>query len=541
MLHYRSEFRGMTGVGDMPHADSRGDMQTSSDETAQTAGPGSRTHAVPFILAAILAAFSFATSLYISSHRVFWFDELFTIHIARLPDIKTIWTALGHGADSMPPFYYMLVRLFGDLFGDSEVAARLPSALGLAAGLLLIFDCTRRLTDGWHGLIALSVATCSFLPYYGYEARSYGLYFMLAALALWVWLCTDDKKPAAILFGIVMGLGVTMHYYFVLCLVPYAIWEVLHGKRGRIASPKLIAGIVGVAVPAALLLPLIQSFSRGFATGFWNRPSLGALTAIFPQLFPNGLTLLVIIVIWIVVADTNKNNLVLQPMETAEAIGWLFLCIPLAGFLVAEWKTNAFYSRYFIGVLPGVAVAFACCLWRHFRNSPLISMGIFLLLAGWGMMAQMHVVRHPESVEATGIRQFLELETPLWTDGKHYLVFSSPLLFIEAQYYSNHPEECILLLPSNFIADADPRRTYPDSDPQRASLGSFALELNLSKYYPLQFWRIDDLRNHPAEVALIEPTQETVKDVKDAGWELETRFSKPLAVAYLHPRRAQGY
>src|ERR1017187_4566685 len=75
--------------------DSRGDMHTSSKESVQTASSpqtrhaGNRSGAGSFVAAAILAAFYFATSIYIASHRVFWFDELFTIHIARLPDRKS--------------------------------------------------------------------------------------------------------------------------------------------------------------------------------------------------------------------------------------------------------------------------------------------------------------------------------------------------------------------------------------------------------------------------------------------------------------------
>src|SRR5271157_5373455 len=139
------------------------------------------------LAAALLAAFYFTTSIYIASHRLFWFDEFFTVRIAQLPAWTMIWTALSHAADSLPPFYYMLVRTFGTLFGPSEVIARLPSALAMVAGLLLTFDCARRLTDGLHGLISLSVLTCTFLPYYGYEARSYAIYFMFASLGLWVW------------------------------------------------------------------------------------------------------------------------------------------------------------------------------------------------------------------------------------------------------------------------------------------------------------------------------------------------------------------
>ena len=34
------------------------------------------------VVAGLLAAFYFATSIYIASHRLYWFDEFFTIRIA---------------------------------------------------------------------------------------------------------------------------------------------------------------------------------------------------------------------------------------------------------------------------------------------------------------------------------------------------------------------------------------------------------------------------------------------------------------------------
>src|SRR5208337_2782871 len=105
-------------------------------------------------------------------------------------------------------------RIFGRGFGYGEVAMRLPSAIAMVVGLLITFDCARRLTDGLHGLIALSLLTCALLPYYGYEARPYAFYFMFSALALWVWTSTcDDSKLSALCFGAVLCLAVTMHYY----------------------------------------------------------------------------------------------------------------------------------------------------------------------------------------------------------------------------------------------------------------------------------------------------------------------------------------
>ena len=481
-----------------------------------------------FLIAGLLAAFYLATSIYIASQRLYWFDELFTIHIARLPSWLTIWTALGHAADSLPPFYYMLVRAFGAMFGDSEVVARLPCAIAMTVGLLLTFDCARRLTDGLHGLIALAVLPCSFLPYYGFEARSYALYFMFAALALWVWISTSaDRKSSALLFGAALFLGVTMHYYAVMCLVPFALWELLIWERSRRPSPKLIAGVVGVVLPAALLSPLILSFSHKFSSGFWNRPSFNELRAIFPQLFPDGLLLLSLIVIWMVLVSASEASGPVEPMRSEESIGWLFLTIPLVGFVLAEVKTNAYFSRYFICVLPGVAVAFACLLWRHFRNSYRISLGILLLLAAWGVGKQLEVVQHPATIEATGTRDYLSIEGALRAEGKRYMVFSGPLIYLEAQYYSLHPEECVLLLPPDFGRDTN--RSQPSPDPYLHQ----RLLLNLSQYYPLQFWQFYELSASAREVALIEPTPDVLEALRQAGFKLEFRANKPLKVVYL--------
>jgi len=508
-------------------------MQTSPrtalqdpDRTEMKQHPGSAGK-LALAAAMLLAAFYFATSIYIASHRLFWFDEFFTVRIAQLPAWTMIWTALSHAADSLPPFYYMLVRAFMTLFGTNEVIARLPSALAMVAGLLLTFDCARRLTNGLHGLIALSVLTCSFLPYYGYEARSYALYFMFAALGFWVWAKTASTLRAATLFGVVLFFAVTMHYYAAMCLVPYALWELLRWQRGQHPSLKLVAGFVGVAVPAILMSPLIVSFSRKFSSGFWNRPSFAELRAIFPQLFPDALLLLALIAVWIVLSANDEKDETAPPMAAAEAVGWLFLAIPLIGFALAELGTNAFFSRYFICVLPGVAVAFSCLLWRAFQNNYRVPLGILLLLAGWGVWKQMTVVEHPESVEATGIRDFLSIESLLRAEGKHYMVFSPPLIFSEAQYYSLHPDDCILLLPPDFERPSGAQPSSPDPYLHQRLL------LNLSQFYPMRFWQLYNVRAYASEVALIAPSQDVLDALQQSGFQMQVRSAAPLKVVYL--------
>ena len=193
--------------------------------------------------------------------------------------------------------------------------------------------------------------------------------------------------------------------------------------------------------------------------------------------------LLVLIVIWIVLADTDDKTTVSPPMESGESVGWLFLCIPLAGFVLAEAGTNAFFSRYFICVLPGVAVAFSCLLWRNFRKAHRVSLGIFLLLAAWGVGKQLIVARHPQSVEATGIREFLRLEIRCargrrwWSRRRWFSPRSSTIRSIPTVAF------CCCLL--SFEPPGDSIRSSPDPCVHQR----LCLE-NLSHFYPLQFWRL---------------------------------------------------
>lgn len=477
------------------------------------------------VAAASLAAFYLITSIYIASHRLLWFDEILTVDIARLPNMATMWQALANGVDGTPPGYHILARMFVELLGPSQVAARLPSTLAMVAGMLVTFDCARRLTDGLHGLVALAALTCSFVPYYGYEARPYAIYFMLASLSLWLWIFTrDNSKSSAILFGAVIFLAVTIHYYAVLLLVPYGLWELYHWKPWQLPSSKLSAGVLGALLPIVILWKLMMSYSHNFSAHFWAAPSVWKLQEVFADFFPNGLFLLALVILWIVLVILTKRSresIVVQPMPAGEGVGWLFLCIPLAGFVLAELKTNALVSRYFISLLPGVAVAISCLLWRCFRNSLYIPLGIFLLLTAWGAATQVTTAQHlgvrdPRPHGSPILtRQYLDLEDLVRSEGRAYFVLSKSVVHLEVEHNSKHPEEWILLLPSDPTISRD------------------LMELKLAQYYPFQFWNFSDLEKHASEAALIDPESDILDELRQAGFKLTIRLSDPVEVVYV--------
>jgi|SRR5271157_403538 len=466
-----------------------------------------------FIAATFLAAFYLATSLYISSHRLLWIDEILTVLNTRLPDWTTIWKVSTQGVDGLPPIYFMVVRIFDNFFGHTDFSVRLPSALAMTAGLLLTFDCARRLTDGLHGLIALSVLSCSFLPYYGHEARSYALYFMFASLALWIWAYDKDgSRLGAVYFGAAIFLAVGMHYYAILCLVPYAVWEAWNWKPWRLPSHKMIGGLLGVGCAAAVLWLPIQAGRRMFPADFWARPTLDLLRQILPDLFPDGLLLLALIAVWMAWAATKDETIPLLPMPSAERVGWFFLFIPFAGYLLAK-ITHVFQLRYFICALPGVAVAFSCWLWRTFRGARHVAVGVFLILAACGLAKQVMATRDPNRFYYSPIRQMLSMEDALRNDGKWFFVVGNQARYVEARHYSPHPEEYVLLV--------------------SLEIGTLHETMTLAQYHPMQFWTLEDLKRHARETALISPLPSDLDVLKKAGFQTTVRFTKPLSVVYL--------
>jgi hypothetical protein len=82
---------------------------------------------------AVLAVFSiayFGLTFYRASRKLFWFDELFTVYLCRLPDFKSVWHAVLNGVDFNPPVLYLVTRFSERSFGEGHIATRLPEILG---------------------------------------------------------------------------------------------------------------------------------------------------------------------------------------------------------------------------------------------------------------------------------------------------------------------------------------------------------------------------------------------------------------------------
>src|SRR4051794_458403 len=174
------------------------------------------------------------------------------------------------------PLYYTLAWAWAHAFGTGEVALRSLSAIFGTATIALAFAAAREAFSNRAALIAAAlIAASPDLIWYSQEARSYALFIMLAAAALYFFARTLRRpgRGAIIGWAATSALALATHYFAIFLIVPEAVWliataRVLDRRRFEIAA-------AAVAAAGLALLPLaIHQEGGGRANGFTTVPVL---------------------------------------------------------------------------------------------------------------------------------------------------------------------------------------------------------------------------------------------------------------------------
>lgn len=129
----------------------------------------------------LIIAVGLSLRLYRLGAASLWHDELRTATRVQLP-----FAQMMHDLEEnpFPPLYYLLMRAWVGVFGDTEFSLRFPSAIASTLLLLVIFLFTRDLFGERAGLVtAFLAAIHPYGVYYAQEAKMYSLLWLLAALS----------------------------------------------------------------------------------------------------------------------------------------------------------------------------------------------------------------------------------------------------------------------------------------------------------------------------------------------------------------------
>lgn len=236
-------------------------------------------------LFAVPAATTFALGWRGIGQRQMWNDEYATQHAATLS-----WADLFHLLDHIDrvlTLYYVLMRFWVSLAGDSPTALRLPSVIAMASAAGFTALVGQRLLNGYAGLLGgLIFALLPATTRYAQEARPYAFAVAAAALSTLLLLIALDRPvwKLWLRYALCVGLTAGFHLIAVLIVAPHALltW-ICYQKRDR--DVRLWKSIGALALVAAIAMPLAYAGSEQSAAIHWIKADREAVIQLPRQLF----------------------------------------------------------------------------------------------------------------------------------------------------------------------------------------------------------------------------------------------------------------
>jgi hypothetical protein len=394
-----------------------------------------------------------------------WYDELFTFHLARLPQLAELCQALAAGTDGNPPLCHLITHLCQQLLGTGELVIRLPAIAGYWVMSVCLYGFVARRCDLVYGAVALLFPLATSVYPWAYNARPYGCLLGSCGLALLTWqLAAEGHWRKLSLAGLALSLAAAFatHYYACLFWLALAIGELVRtAARRRVDWPMGLALAAG-PFTLALLLPLALGAREGMAP-FGFPPRWASIKGTYFFLlkatrWPVVAALLLAVLYPLLARARSVRSTPLPRHEWATALA--LAALPIFGVCLARWFTGYFTPRYVMPAVVGCAILLAFIVERRTAGNlvlALLLMAIFLgnfIQGGWQEYRQLARVR------ADIDRTCAILKGPGGTDLP--VVVADPFAFLQLVHYA--PAELRSRLV--FLSDVEAARGHNASDPR---------------------------------------------------------------------------
>jgi len=173
-----------------------------------------------------------------------WLDEAIGTVAVSSHSISELFTGF-FLVDNHPPLYYLLLKIWIQLFGHQESIIRLPSVLAGVGTIYLVYEITHKITQRKNiALVAAALlATSQIHVYYSQEAR---MYIFTAFFACWAFSNYISQKW--VLFSISLVLLLFSDYVTVFMLAAFWVNGIVSKK-----PPSWWVGFISAYIPVILL------------------------------------------------------------------------------------------------------------------------------------------------------------------------------------------------------------------------------------------------------------------------------------------------
>ncbi len=426
-------------------------------------------HAHHGLVTALFLAAYLALLCRAAAGKPFWYDELFTVYLARSAGPAELWGHLARGTDLNPPLGYLLTRACVAAGGERPLAVRLPSILAFAVCLVCVYRFVRR-RFGWvEASVVVLFLAAGKATFYAFEARPYALVLAFAGLALVAWQRAAERARSwswsVLVLGVSLALALSAHYYAVLLYLPFACGEAMRAwtRRRPDVPVALVLGLSGL--PLLAYRPLLAA-AKPYAGGFWARPSWTFVRGTYETFLGEmGVPLLAALALLFLVTAGRRRSFQgegeevevsgYRPHELAAIAG--FSAIPLAGVVLGVLATGVFTQRYVLSGSIGLCALLGAAALPLTRGPRPATVALLLALAAWCLASPSSILRTAAGPQED-FRKSRALLERCAAPGEA-VVFAHSQRFLRFCYYGGEVPFRPL-----YLADVDLPRTHGDYD-----------------------------------------------------------------------------
>jgi 4-amino-4-deoxy-L-arabinose transferase-like glycosyltransferase len=367
-------------------------------------------HLVPYIssnwlLCILVAAIALAFNLYRLGTPSIWFDEAFSVELARQP-LPLLWHIIW-GPEPNMELYYLFLHFWSGLTGflglyPTEFVVRFPSAIFAALSSVMVFLLGRRFLGLSAAIVGAGIYILNNLQLtYAQQTRAYSLQLLLICIAwyaLFVILSQQQHhKRWWACYIVVTTLSIYAHLFTLVILLAQFLTFVglllLPGAWRATARKQLPAFIVSLVSTGLLSIPMFLVSLHGPKTGWLPIPHLRDIYNLFVIISANSSLYMLILVaccgfgiLMTVLARLPQATRATQasppglsptpaPTRTMEwrlEMAFALLCwvvVPVVfSYIVSHGSTRLFSTRYLVTILPAlfllVGLGVASLRWR---------------------------------------------------------------------------------------------------------------------------------------------------------------------------------
>jgi mannosyltransferase len=379
-----------------------------------------------------------------------WLDEAIGANLVNQSGISYIWNVFST-VDNHPPLYYVMLNLWSDIFGYSEIALRSMSVIFGVGTVYLTYKIAYFLAGKKNryvaGIAALLIATSQFHIYYSQEARMYIVAGFFATLAIYSFLLTLKKDSFVnwLIYSVALTCMMFSDYMPVFLLPVFWIYALIAQKSDRwythFVSSYTFLGLSGLiwlpmliqqvrnGIGFTQILPAWEQLAGGadlrHAALLWVKFTLGRID------IPNY-TVYIITVVLVSAPFIIALYYALKRRELK--LLWLWLVFPVVSAYVISYFFPAFNYFRFVYIIPAlyILVAFGTV---YIKNKTVKLLIVSMIIVA-NLASYLHYLtdEHQQRENWKAAVSFVESNVK----DNDIVLFTNPEPFAPYQYYTQN-------------------------------------------------------------------------------------------------------